>query len=115
MPPNECAAFRPFPPDIIVDETVKTIPNFEFATRITCDSIDLMAREDLASLVHHWVVKLGRPLVIEGFQDRLDTGLFSSEWLQENYGKKGKRSPHDFVGRPGPPLTSIFQLRMSET
>lgn len=87
---NARAAFKPFPPDIIVDETVKTISNFEFARRITCDGIDSMAREDFASLVHHWVVKLGRPLVIEGFKDRLDKELFSSEWLQKHYGKKGK-------------------------
>jgi len=88
---NARAAFKPFPPDIIVDDTVKAIANFEFARRITCDGVDSVAREEFVSLVHHWVVRLGRPLVIEGFKDRLDKELFSTEWLQKNYGRKGKQ------------------------
>lgn len=92
MLPKERAAFRPYPPDIIVNQTVESIPNFEHVRSISCDDIDRNGLEHFSHLYDYWVIKTGRPLVIKGFQDLLDRKLFSSEWLQRNYGKKGKRS-----------------------
>jgi hypothetical protein len=92
MLPNERAAFKPYPPDIIVDQTVQSIPNFEHVKHISCDDIDRNGLQYFSQLFDYWVIRSGRPLVIKGFQDLLDKDLFSSEWLQKNYGKKGKLS-----------------------
>ncbi|KAJ5665617.1 uncharacterized protein N7477_008065 [Penicillium maclennaniae] len=85
---KERAAFKPYPPDIIVNPTVDSIPNFEHVRSISCDDIDRNGLEQFSHLYDYWVIKTGRPLVIKGFQDLLDRRLFSSEWLQKNYGKK---------------------------
>lgn len=85
MLPRQRAAFEPFPPDLNVEELVKAVPNFEYARRITCDSIDEYPREDFEKLVLFHVVKLGIPLVIEGFQERLHKGLFTRKWLKRNH------------------------------
>ena len=79
------ALFEPFPPDLNIDEVVETTSNFEFAMRITCDSIDAEPLEDFEKLVLYYVILLGVPLVIEGFQERLDKQLFSRKWLRQNH------------------------------
>lgn len=96
FPPSH-ATFEPFPPDLDVDDLVDSAHDMVFAKRITCDAIDEWPREDFEKLVLFHVVKLGIPLVVEGFHERLDKGLFSTGWLQQNYALKGERSLLKFI------------------
>ena len=97
------AVFEPFPPHLNIADVVESTPTFEFVPRIACDAIDQWPCEDFERLVFVRVVQLGLPLVIEGFQDRLDQNLFSEKWLREHYSTNGKLFPwikcfffHDF-------------------
>ncbi|KAJ5542013.1 hypothetical protein N7461_008016 [Penicillium sp. DV-2018c] len=81
-------AFEPLSPRLDIDRVVETTPNFEFAVKITCDAVDEFPLEQFERLVLYHVVLTGRPLVIEGFQQRLDKNLFSEKWLRGNYSSK---------------------------
>ncbi|KAJ5402963.1 uncharacterized protein N7487_008859 [Penicillium crustosum] len=81
-------AFEPLSPVLDIHRVVESTPNFEFAMNITYDSIEEFPLEDFERLVLFQVVLSGRPLVIRGFHQRLDKGLFSEKWLRENYAKK---------------------------
>lgn len=94
MLPRQRAAFKPFPPDLDVEELVEAVPNFVYAERITCDAIDEWPREDFEALVLLHVVKLGIPLVIEGFHERLHEGLFTRKWLKRNHSTGKYLSSH---------------------
>lgn len=86
-------AFEPLPPLLDIHQVVESTPNFEFAMRITCDTIDEFPLEDLEKLVLFQVVLSGRPLVIEGFHQRFDQGLFSEKWLRGKYSSKSEHAP----------------------
>jgi hypothetical protein len=78
------------PPDLDIDYVVDTTENFQFADRVTCDSLDRFSLEQFEKLAHFQVVLTGRPLVVEGFQQRWDKDLFSEKWLREKYSSKSK-------------------------
>lgn len=86
------AAFVPFPTNLDIKEFVNSRENIVFATRITCDSIDEYPLEDFENLVYTHVIRLGKPLVIEGFDERLNQNMFSADWLKTYYGGQGKRT-----------------------
>ncbi|KAJ5949733.1 hypothetical protein N7454_001317 [Penicillium verhagenii] len=92
MTPPSRAIFEPFPTHLNLAELVETTHNFEFAKRITCQSIDGQPREDFDKLVLFHVIMLGEPLVIEGFHEYLDKPLFSSKWLQQNCQNRASNS-----------------------
>lgn len=79
------ASFEPFPPDLDVHSLVESNESMRFVDRISCDSIDKEPLEALERLVLIWVVLLGRPLVIDGFQKYIDRKLFSPQWLSQNH------------------------------
>lgn len=54
--------------------------------------IEVEGLEAFDKLVLLHVILGGKPLVVEGFQQRLDEWTFTSQWLQDNCGKKCKRS-----------------------
>ncbi|KAI4129340.1 MAG: hypothetical protein LQ338_002285 [Usnochroma carphineum] len=82
------AAFDPISPDLDLDALVQQTPNFEYVTRISCDMIETQGLETFEKLVLLHVIIGGKPLVIEGFHKRLDEWTFTSQWLQDNHGKK---------------------------
>lgn len=84
------AVFEPFPPHLNIEEVVQTTPSFEFAKRISCDSVSQFPREVLELYVLTHVVKLGLPLVITGFDKHLDKDLFSEKWLQQHYASQSR-------------------------
>ncbi len=88
------AAFDPIPPDLDLASLVEETPNFEYVTRISCDMISTQGLEAFDKLVLLHVILGGKPLVVEGFQQRLDEWTFTSQWLQDNFGKKCKRVRH---------------------
>ena len=83
-------AFEPLSPILDIRQVVESTPNFEFAMEITCDAIEDFPLEDFEKLVLYQVALSGRPLVIRGFNQRLDKGVFSEKWLRAKYGKKGE-------------------------
>ncbi|KAI9781813.1 MAG: hypothetical protein M1835_004186 [Candelina submexicana] len=83
-----CASFDPIPPDFDLDALVEATPNFEYVVRISCDMIEQQGQEAFNKLVLLHVVLGGKPLVVEGFQTRLDKWAFTPKWLKENQGKK---------------------------
>lgn len=82
------AAFDPIPPDLDLASLVEETPNFEYVTRISCDMIEAQGLEAFDKLVLLHVILGGKPLVVEGFQHRLDEWTFTSQWLRDNFGKK---------------------------
>ena len=84
------AAFDPISPDLNLTSLVEETPNFEYVTRISCDMIENQGLESFDKLVLLHVILGGKPLVVEGFNCRLDEWTFTSQWLQDNHGKKSK-------------------------
>lgn len=82
------AAFDPIPPDLDLPRLVEETPNFEYVTRISCEMIEEQGIESFDKLVLLHVILGGKPLVIEGYNFRLDKWTFTSQWLQDNCGKK---------------------------
>lgn len=83
------AAFEPIAPGLNVAALVESTPNFEYAVRIHCDMIDHQGMEAFEKLVLLHVILGGKPLVIEGYQQRLDRWTFALQWLRDNCAQKG--------------------------
>jgi hypothetical protein len=88
--PRAATVFEPIQPDLDLPALVEATENFEYAVRLSCDVIDSHGIEQFEKLVLLHVVVGGKPLVIEGFQNRLDRWTFSTQWLRDNVGKKCK-------------------------
>jgi hypothetical protein len=84
------AAFEPIPPDLDVAALVESTPNFEYVIRIHCNSIDEHGLDNFDKLVRLHVILGGKPLVIEGFHERLDRSVFSEKWLRSHHSTKSK-------------------------
>ena len=82
------AAFEPIPPDIDLYALVESTETFEFAVRIHCDAINEQGLENFEKLVLLHVILGGKPLVIEGYETRLENRIFSEQWLRDNYSAK---------------------------
>ena len=82
------AAFDPIPPDLDLAALIEETPNFEYVTRVSCDMIEAQSMEAFEKLVLLHVIIGGKPLVIEGFQHRMDEWTFTSQWLKDNCGSK---------------------------
>lgn len=90
------AAFEGISPDLDVDELVSSSPNFQHVVRIPCEAIDQQGTEAFEKLVRLHVIQEGKPLVIEGYQRKLDNSIFSVRWLQTHYGEKSTFN-HRFI------------------
>lgn len=84
-----CAAFEPIPPDFDVKGLVEASANFEWVVRIDCEMIDRQGIEAFEKLVLIHVILGGKPLVVEGYDRRLDRWTFAVQWLRDNLGSKG--------------------------
>lgn len=84
------AAFEPISPELDIQELLDSSPNFELAARIHCDALDEHGLKKFEQLVALHVANGGKPLVVEGFNERLDSSVFSENWLRTEYGKKSK-------------------------
>lgn len=84
------AVFEPIPPDFDLRTLVETTDHFQYVDRISCDMIDQQGMEAFDKLVLLHVVIGGKPLIVDGYQARLDEWTFSSKWLQDNHGDKGR-------------------------
>lgn len=82
-----CASFDPISPDFDLTAFVEENPNFEYVVRISCDMIEHQGLEAFEKLVLLHVIIGGKPLVIEGWQHRLNEWTFTSQWLRDNRSK----------------------------
>ncbi|KAB8698112.1 hypothetical protein FH972_026362 [Carpinus fangiana] len=82
------ATFEPIAPDFDLSELVENTPNFVYVDRISCDMIDQQGLDAFDKLVLLHVIIAGKPLIIDGYQSRLDPWTFSSKWLIDNHGDK---------------------------
>ncbi|KAL1983559.1 hypothetical protein VTN96DRAFT_10219 [Rasamsonia emersonii] len=98
------AAFEPIPPDIDVTALVESTPNFEFVVRIHCDAIDEQGLENFEKLVLLHVILGGKPLVVEGYDTRLEKWIFSEQWLRDNYSTKTENA-RNLTTKSNLPLT----------
>lgn len=83
------AAFEPIAPTLDVSKLVEETPNFVYVDRISCDKIDEQGVQAFEQLVHLHVIIGGKPLVMDGFENRLDPWTFTPKWLRDNVGGKG--------------------------
>ncbi|KAK5095621.1 hypothetical protein LTS08_008014 [Lithohypha guttulata] len=81
-----CAAFEPIAPDFDLKSLVETTPNFEYAVRIHSDMIEHHGIVAFERLVLMHVILGGKPLVIEGYETKLDSWIFAIQWLRDNCG-----------------------------
>ncbi|KAK3632351.1 hypothetical protein LTR56_016365 [Elasticomyces elasticus] len=82
------ASFVPISPHFDLKKLVESTPNFSFVDRISCDMIDQQGIEAFEKLVLLHVVMGGKPLVIDGYEDRLDPWTFSQKWIRDNCGEE---------------------------
>lgn len=81
-----CAAFEPISPDFDLKALVESTPNFEYAVRIHSDMIEHHGLAAFERLVIMHVIIGGKPLVIEGYEAKLDRWIFAIQWLKDNCG-----------------------------
>lgn len=98
------AAFEPIPPDFDVKALVEGNQNFSYVDRISCDMIDQQGILAFEKLVLLHVIMGGKPLVIDGLEDRLDPWTFTPRWLRDNCGEKVETS-RNLSGKENLPLT----------
>jgi hypothetical protein len=98
------AAFEPIAPDFDLKALVEGNSNFSYVDRISCDMIDQQGMAAFEKLVLLHVVIGGKPLVIDGFEDRLDPWTFTPRWLRDNCGEKVENS-RNLSGKDNLPLT----------
>jgi hypothetical protein len=89
------ASFEPLPPDFDIRNLVEETENFQYVDRISRDTIEENGIEQFEKLVLLHVIIGGKPLVIDGFEEKLDPWTFQRGWLSENHGDKGQ-SPESF-------------------
>ncbi|KAJ9642442.1 hypothetical protein H2199_004823 [Coniosporium tulheliwenetii] len=88
------AAFEPLPP----------------ISMISWEMIEQNGLEQFEKLVLAHVVKGGKPLVIDGFEERLDPWTFTPKWLRDNMGSKVEQS-WDLSTKTSLPLTINHYLQ----
>ncbi|EXJ82029.1 hypothetical protein A1O1_08097 [Capronia coronata CBS 617.96] len=98
------AAFEPISPDFDVKGLVESTPNFEWVVRIHCDMIDHQGMENFEKLDLIHVILGGKPLVIEGYESRLDRWTFALQWLRDNCGSKVENA-RDLTKKANVPLS----------
>ncbi|KAL4911665.1 hypothetical protein BDW62DRAFT_59855 [Aspergillus aurantiobrunneus] len=104
------AAFEPVSPNLDVADLMKFAPNFEEVVRIRCDAIDENGLENFEKLVLLHVIVRGLPLVVEGFDKKLDNAIFSEKWLNDHYSAK-REDARDLTAKKSVPLTIGHYLK----
>jgi hypothetical protein len=90
------ASFEPIAPNFDLRELVETTENFQYVDRISCETIEEQGLENFEKLILLHVIIGGKPLVVDGWEDRLDPWTFTPKWLKDNHGDKGRRDSLHF-------------------
>ncbi|KAI9727092.1 MAG: hypothetical protein M1828_007293 [Chrysothrix sp. TS-e1954] len=104
------ASFEPIPPDFNLSALVEKTPNFQYVDRISVDMIDQQGLDAFDKLVLLHVVIGGKPLVIDGYEQRLDPWTFSPKWLADNHGEKVETT-RDLTKNESIPMTVGHYLK----
>ncbi|KAF9878568.1 AT hook domain-containing protein [Colletotrichum karsti] len=104
------AKFDPIPPDLDLHDLVDRTPNFEWVLRVSTAQIKGLGPQEFEKLVYLQVIKGGKPLVIEKWNDALPKSLFSGEWLETTYDKK-QENVRDIGSQSEIPMTMGHYLR----
>ncbi|KAG0652615.1 C-module-binding factor A [Hyphodiscus hymeniophilus] len=104
------AQFVPISPDLNLSGLVESTDNFDYVTRLPHETLKEHSIQSLEQLVLRHVVIGGKPLVIEGWEETIDPYLFSSEWLQNNLGKKAEQV-RDIPNEVNIPMTMGHYLK----
>ena len=104
-----CAAFEPIAPDYDVRSLVEGSPSFEWVSRIQADMIEHHGMEAFEKLILVHVILGGKPLVVEGYHERLDPWIFTLQWLRDNCGSKVENA-RDLTKKNNVPLTIAHYL-----
>ncbi|KAF2479854.1 hypothetical protein BDY17DRAFT_302797 [Neohortaea acidophila] len=104
------ATFEPIAPDFDLKALVESTPNFSYVDRISCDMIDQQGLPAFEKLILLHVIIGGKPLVIDGFEDRLDPWTFTPQWLRDNCGEKAENA-RNLTSKENLPLTMGHYLR----
>lgn len=83
------AKFDPIPPELDLDGIVDRTPGFKWVQRVSRSQIRNLGQQEFEKLVQIHVIAGGKPLVIDGWDALLPKKLFSVEWLESTYDKKG--------------------------
>lgn len=86
------ASFTPIAPNLDLAALVEETPNFQYVVRVSCDMIEHQGVDAFEKLVLLHVIIGGKPLVVEGFHNKLDRWTFTTQWLRDNMGRKCKAS-----------------------
>ncbi|KAI9754733.1 MAG: hypothetical protein M4579_004580 [Chaenotheca gracillima] len=81
------AMFQPIPPDLDLKKLIEETDNFHYVARINCGEIEKQGAAMFEKLVTLHTVISGRPLVLDGLQDRLPSHIFGPSWLDLNHGQ----------------------------
>jgi hypothetical protein len=84
------ASFEPLPPDFDVRTIVEETDNFQYVDRISRETIEENGIDQFEKLVLLHVIIGGKPLVIDGFEEKLDPWTFQRRWLVDNHGDKSE-------------------------
>ena len=104
------ASFEPIAPDFDLKALVESTRNFSYVDRISCDMIDQQGLPAFEKLILLHVVIGGKPLVIDGFEDRLDPWTFTPTWLRDNLGEKHENA-RNLTSKDSLPLTIAHYLK----
>ncbi|KAK5163763.1 uncharacterized protein LTR77_010436 [Saxophila tyrrhenica] len=103
------ASFEPISPDFDLKALVESTEKFSYVDRISVDMIDQQGLPAFEKLVLLHVIVGGKPLVIDGFEDRLDPWTFTPKWLESNCGDKQENS-RNLTSKDNLPLTMAHYL-----
>lgn len=104
------ASFEPIPPDFDLRQLVETNENFQYVDRISVDTIPEQGIDQFEKLVLLHVIIGGKPLVVDGFEERLDPRIFTEKWLRDNHGDKVENA-RNLTTKEDLPLTIGHYLR----
>ncbi|KAF2399136.1 hypothetical protein EJ06DRAFT_531457 [Trichodelitschia bisporula] len=104
------ASFEPISPHFNLDELVETTDNFQYVDRLGLDVIEEQGLKRFEKLLLLRVIVGGMPLVIDGFEDKLDPWTFTPKWLRDNHGDKVENA-RDITAQQDLPLTIGHYLK----
>ncbi|KAI5360256.1 putative JmjC domain, Zinc-finger domain of monoamine-oxidase A repressor R1 [Septoria linicola] len=104
------ASFEPIAPNFDLKALVESTANFQYVDRISCDMIEQQGMAAFEKLVLLHVIVGGKPLVIDGFEERLDPWAFTPKWLHDNCGDKVEQA-RNLTAKENLPLTMGHYLK----
>jgi hypothetical protein len=99
-----CAAFEPISPDFDVKKLVESTPTFDYVPRIHVDMVNFKGPSEFERLVRKHVILGGKPLIVEGYESKLDRWTFALQWLRDNCSAKVENA-RDLTKKVNVPLS----------